>query len=140
MRRVLAVKRGPQHQRFTGLYARLVRLTIEPESVNGCWLWTGLVKNHYPRFNIRTPHDGHRQIRAHRAMLVLMEIGGETEYFWDLYYLYSLAGFEGDHLCSHSALCICPDHLQLLTKDEHVAETKRRQQGIYRRFSSQERT
>ena len=123
------------HKRYVGLYSRLVRLTYDPESNVGCWGWRGLVRGRYPRFNIRTPDGKHKQIRAHRAMAVLFEIGDETECFWDLYYLYSLAGFEGDHLCEGNPLCINPDHLQLLHKEEHDKETKRRGQSVYRRFS-----
>lgn len=129
---------GRPHEKFTGLYARLVRLTESPESEQGCWTWLGLIKGRYPRLNIRTGAGQHRQIRAHRAMAVLMEVGAETEYFWDLYYLYSVAGFEGDHLCEQNPLCIAPDHVRLLTKDEHEEETKRRGQSIFRKFSKAE--
>jgi len=133
-----AARGGTRHQGYVGLYARLVRLTEEPESNCGCWTWTGLVVGRYPRLNIKTPDNVHRQIRAHRAMAVLLELAGETRYFWDLYHLYSLAEFECDHLCEGNPLCINPDHLQLMHWEDHEAETKRRGQSLYRKYSKKE--
>lgn len=124
------------HLNFQNLYARLVRNSRAPDSACGCWTWTGLVKNRYPRLNIYTPDGRYKQIRAHRAMAVLMEVGAETEHFWDLYELYSVAQFEGDHLCIENPLCIAPDHVRMLEKAEHEAETLKRGQSIHkRRFS-----
>jgi HNH endonuclease len=123
-----------EHRGFSSLFSRIVANSTESENPNGCWKWTGLVKARYPRLNIRTPDGAHRQIRAHRAVAVLMEIGAEVEHFWDLYYLYSVAEFEGDHICGNP-LCVMPDHIQLLTKDEHDKVTKERGQGVYRKYS-----
>ena len=95
---------GASETRHATLYQRLVKLSAQPDSEQGCWTWRGMVKGRYPRLNIRTSAGKHKQIRAHRAMAVLMEVGEEVELFWDLYELYSVAGFEGDHLCEGNPL------------------------------------
>lgn len=120
-------------RRFTTLYDRIVRMS-EPtgEHADACWEWKGAVCARYPRMNIITPDGEHKQIRAHRAVCVLLEVGEDTELFWDLYLLYSLAEFEGDHLCANP-VCVNPDHVQLLPKDEHDAVTAARGQGKYSR-------
>lgn len=105
------------------------------EHADACWNWKGAVCARYPRLNIITPDSEHKQIRAHRAMMVILEVGEDYHLFWDLYLLYSLAEFEGDHRC-FNPICINPDHLQLLHKDEHDELTRSRGQGRYRRFSS----
>lgn len=53
-------------------------------------------------------------------MLVLTELEGETDLFWDLYELYSVSGLEADHLCFNNPLCINPDHLQWLTQADNL--------------------
>lgn len=120
---------------FSTLYERLVRNTAEPENAQGCWTWTGTVKERYPRLNVRTGDGRHKEVRAHRAMLCLMECGEETELFWEVYELFSVAKFEGDHLCTDNPLCINPDHLRWLTKEEHDDVTRQRGQGLTRRWS-----
>lgn len=103
---------------FTTLFGRLVANTAEPENDQACWTWLGKCTRRYPRANIR--HQGkHRPIKPHRAMLVLMELGDEVEFFWDLYELYSVSELEADHLCFNNPLCINPDHLQWLTAREN---------------------
>ena len=120
--------------RYATLYQRIVSLTAPPSSEQGCWTWRGLVKQRYPRLNIRTSDGRHKQIRAHRAMAVLMEIGEDVDLFWELYELYSIAKFEADHLCEGNPLCCAPDHLRMLDKEEHATETRRRGQGIHRKL------
>jgi hypothetical protein len=120
--------------KYDSLYARLVANSRVPEDqseATGCWLWTSRSRgkhpnSQYPRFN--TMCDGkHKQLAAHRAMLVIMELAKEEEgmeLFWPLYNTYSVAEFHADHLCEGSGgLCINPDHLQWLTEDEHTAKT-----------------
>ncbi len=129
-------ERDPRRSRgFSTLFGRLVSNTEEPANAQGCWSWNKLVVGRYPRLNVRTGDGRHKQIRAHRAMMCILECGEETELFWQLYELYSIAKFEADHLCTGNALCINPDHLRWLTKEEHDAETLRRGQSIIRRYS-----
>lgn len=78
------------------------------------------MKARYPRANIRNDEGEHTEIRPHRAVLVLMECGAETEHFWQLYLLYSLAELQADHLCWEPA-CINPDHLVWATAEENRA-------------------
>lgn len=71
--------------------------------------------------------DGkHIEIRPHRAMLVLAEIGADVRGFWPLYHAYSAAEFEADHHCTSdcSARCINPSHLQWLTNEDHREKTR----------------
>ena len=106
-------------QLYQNIFTRLLSNIEEPENDQACWLWKGKVWKRYPhRINIRC-RGKHCQIKPHRAMLTILECGGETELFADLYDAYSVAGFEADHLCFHSPLCINPDHLQWLTQEQH---------------------
>lgn len=106
--------------KYSTLFTRLLKntTTSEEENEGGCWLWTGMVKARYPRVNIRNDENEHKQIRPNRAMLVLMEVGSETEHFWQLYKLYSLAELEADHIC-WQPMCVNPDHLQWLTSEDN---------------------
>jgi|SRR6476659_2339266 len=111
------------------LFERLVRNTVIPEGQlesTGCWVWTkamgGRGKN-YPTFNLHC-RGKHKQLKAHRAMLVLMEVGDEVELFYDLYELYGVAEFEADHRCEDTPMCINPDHLRWLEKGEHREHTR----------------
>ena len=55
-------------------------------------------------------------------MLVLCELEGELELFWDVYEAYSIAEMAADHLCFNNPLCINPDHLQWLDAEAHAAK------------------
>ena len=104
---------------FLGLYARLVACTAEPGSAQGCWTWRCKVTKRYPTLNVRV-RGKHRTLKAHRAMLTLLDCEGETECFPDLYDLYSLAELEADHQCFCNPLCVAPDHLVWSTKEENA--------------------
>lgn len=120
---------------YPTLYQRLVSSVDTPANEQRCWLWNKARNDRgYPTLNVRAPNGSHKQIRAHRAILVLLELEGETEHFWDLYWLYSAAELEADHLCSESPACINPDHLQWLHKDDHKRVTQERVQGIHKRW------
>lgn len=108
-----------------GLFTRLVRNTEEPATDTGCWLWNGRIVAHYGRINVRL-NGRHRQLRAHRAMLVIMECleNDEPELFEELYDTYSAARMEAGHHCRMHPHCINPDHLQWLTQEEHKVKTK----------------
>lgn len=112
-------------------FMRLVQLTEEPATDNGCWLWNGRSYGQYGRLNIRA-RGKHRTIRAHRAMLTIMECSEEPELFFDLYEAYSIAEFECDHLCTENPLCMNPDHLQWLTKTEHDVKNRTHGMGPHR--------
>lgn len=107
--------------KYGTLFERLVANTAEPANDQACWLWVGKCSKRYPTLNVRIGGK-HRTIKAHRAMLVCCELDGEPDLFWDLYELYSVAEFEGDHLCFNNPLCINPDHLQWLTEQENSAK------------------
>lgn len=125
-------------KKYGTLFERLVansKIQEDQLESTGCWIWQGRSRgkhrnSQYPRFNIRC--DGkHKQLAAHRAMLILMELNekdeSSMEYFWPLYQFYSIAEFHADHLCEGSGgLCINPDHLQWLPEDEHMAKTAQR--------------
>lgn len=114
---------NPKCDRNTGLYKRLVANTAEPCNDQACWTWTGRIRRGYPQVNLRI--DGkHRTLKAHRAMLVLTELEGETELFGALYDMYSAARMDADHLCFANPVCINPDHLQWLGNSEHARKTR----------------
>lgn len=121
---------------FSSLYERLVANTHTPESPTGCWTWKGRIVNGYPRFNVRC-EGKHLQLRAHRAMLCLLECEGETELFYSLYQTYSVAEFEAEHLCDDNPACINPDHLEWLTKEEHLQRTKEQKRACWRHYRCQ---
>lgn len=105
--------------KYLDLWARIVANTREPDNGQSCWLWTGKVSKRYPSMNVR--RDGvHMTIKPHRAMLVLLELAGEDELFWELYDAYSVACLEADHLCYCNPLCVNPDHLQWEEKTDNV--------------------
>jgi hypothetical protein len=106
---------------FQGLYRRLVACTDDPENGQSCWIWKRRITKRYPVFNLRA-RGKHRTLKVHRAILVLLECGAETELFFDLYELYSVAEFEADHFCFNNSRCINPDHLQWLTKEDNLRD------------------
>lgn len=85
----------------------------------GCWTWDGRHQKCYPRYNIRVS-GRHIEINPCRAVLVLMELGADSDWFWELYEQCGAAELEADHLCYRNSLCINPDHLQWLTKAENT--------------------
>ena len=110
--------KGDQHR---GLYQRLVANT-DCTGTQACWTWTGRCHKGYPKVSIRI--DGkHRTIKPHRAMLVLTELEGEAELFGALYDAYSASEMEAEHLCYYNPRCINPDHLEWLTREEHIQRT-----------------
>ena len=69
---------------------------------DGCWLWLGPLASHgYGHFSF-----GRLQVLAHRYS---WEIAN-----WEI----SESRFHVHHLCKNR-ICVRPDHLQLLTPDEH---------------------
>jgi hypothetical protein len=121
---------------YANLHARLMaNAKVDPDS--GCVLWQlrahGRKGNKYPRLNVFV-RGRIQMIAAHRAVLVIDECGQDApiEEFWDLYLAYSVAGFEADHAQTCvSPLCINRNHLQWLPREDHLAETKARGQGVY---------
>ncbi len=112
--------RANQHrpQAWGTLFSRLIDRTETPENDQACWTWKGQLKKRYPSFDVMM-YRKQKTIRPHRAILVILECGEDTHLFPDLYNAYTIAGFEADHLCFGNPLCVNPDHLQWLTKDEH---------------------
>lgn len=127
---------GANHfQKYPNLFTRLVANTIIPDGQSdcGCWRWTGnthgrSANSQYGRFNQQC-RGKRKKLLAHRAILVLLEVGEEVEFFFDLYELYSIAGFEADHLCEKETRCINPEHLQWLSKEEHRTKTNKYRYG-----------
>lgn len=79
----------------------------------GCWIWQGHIdKNGYGRAYDPTLPKGRRTGWAHRVSYQFHR--GEIP-----------AGYELDHTCEVTA-CINPDHLDPVTRDEHVARTIKR--------------
>lgn len=121
---------------MSALFERLVRNTEIPADQmesTGCWVWTkagGGRGKAYPVFNAYC-RGKHKQLKAHRAMLVLMEVGGRADLFYDLYELYGVAELEADHLCFNEPRCINPDHLRWLTKEEHKEHTRQQWGGAF---------
>ena len=109
-------------QTHGSLFQRMVRNTAEPDNDQSCWLWTGSKRKRYPALSARLAGK-HRRIAAHRAILVILDCGEETELFPELYDAYSIAEFQADHLCFNNPLCINPDHLQWLTPEDHRVKT-----------------
>lgn len=95
--------------KYANLYLRLVANTVEPESVNGCWCWTGHVDRYgYGRVNVRVEGE-HRKLQAHKAMAEIVfdrKLDPENETI--------------EHLCAVKH-CINPDHFALLTRAENSA-------------------
>jgi Zinc-binding loop region of homing endonuclease len=92
--------------KYDTIFARLVANTAEPESTQGCWVWTAAIDDRpgrgYPRINMRI--DGkHRSLRAHRVMAQVFHPTPLTP------------EDEVDHLC-YNTRCINPDHLDVVTK------------------------
>jgi hypothetical protein len=122
--------------KYASLHQRLMANTVT-DLATGCVLWTrrahGRKGNKYPRLNVWA--RGHLvMIAAHRAVLVLQECGHDTpnELFFDVYEAYSVAQFEADHAPTCvSPLCINEQHLKWLPRDDHLAETRARGQGVY---------
>lgn len=121
--------------RYLNLYHRLLALTeSDPENPNSCWLWKGATKGRnslYPKMNVWCGGKT-RTLAAHRVALVVMELDGEWDLFWDLYQAYSIAGFEADHSphCE-SPLCVNPEHLQWLDAEEHRRVTVERRGHVW---------
>lgn len=121
---------------MSALFERLVRNSVIQEcqlESTGCWVWQrafGGRNKSYPTFNMHV-RGKHKQLKAHRAMLVLLECAEEVEVFYDLYELYGVAGFHADRLCVGEPRCINPDHLQWLTAEEHMAKTRQQWGGAF---------
>jgi Zinc-binding loop region of homing endonuclease len=91
--------------RYNSLYERLVANTVVNE--RGCWIWTGVLRNGYPTFNVRA--DGaFKQLKATRAML---EITTKWLFPFD----------EAGHLCNETR-CINPEHLEIQTASFNASE------------------
>jgi hypothetical protein len=100
--------------KYATIFERLVANTAEPESTQGCWVWTAAADNRpgrgYARINLRV--DGkHRSLRAHRVMAQVFHDKPLTP------------ADEVDHLC-YNVLCINPDHLEVCTKRENLSRRR----------------
>jgi hypothetical protein len=96
--------------KYATRYARLVANTAEPESEQGCWLWTGYIGNRgYPEFTERVAGQP-RSRSPHRAML---EEVLNAEFPFD----------EGGHLC-YVRRCIHPDHLEVQTPAHNLSDRR----------------
>jgi hypothetical protein len=81
---------------------------------SGCWFWEGARsrgqgnRKWYGSFYLRSG-----VVRAHRFSAVV--IGNQREL---------LAGEHRDHTC-HFSLCVNPDHLEIVSKEENQARKRR---------------
>lgn len=111
---------------MTRLWSRLIANSQVPEDqseANGCWVWTGAIGNGYPRMNFYV--EGHyAQLRAHRVALVLLDLEGQEDYFYEHYLHFSASGLEVDHLCKNP-YCVNPNHLVWATGKENLARRDR---------------
>jgi hypothetical protein len=83
----------PLHERF---WKRITRLP------SGCWVWSGyLDKQGYGRLNVAK--------RTRYAHIVAFELAGGS----------IPEGYTLDHLCRTRA-CVCPSHLEPVTRGENV--------------------
>jgi hypothetical protein len=102
---------GCTRDKYPSLYARLVANTEVADT--GCWEWTGAVgkrrNREYPRVNVYSKALGKAESkRPHRVMI---------EEFYDV----SLTpDIDGDHKC-RNILCICPWHLEPVTREVNLA-------------------
>lgn len=97
--------------RYASLYERLVANTT-CDNECGCWIWTGGTRRHgngeRPAITMRVP--GRRNpVRMHACRVML-----------GLFYVLDDEA-EASHLCSHSWLCIHPDHLMPETQAQNLA-------------------
>lgn len=91
--------------KYGTMYERLVANTRVDE--DGCWIWTGSVRRHYPSLCVR--RNGKPQaISAHRKML---EISTGWLFPFD----------EAGHYHCFKPLCIHPDHLRIETAAENLS-------------------
>ena len=101
-------------KRYATIFERLVANTAEPESVQGCWDWTGAIDDRpgrgYARINMRV--DGkHKSLRAHRVMAQVFHDKPLTP------------EDEVDHLC-FNVRCVSPDHLLVCSKRENLSRRR----------------
>lgn len=101
-------------RKYGSLFERLVANTSEPENAQACWVWTAAVDDRpgrgYGRINLRRG-GRHRSLRPHRVMMEVF-VGRELR-----------EDEEVDHLC-YNVLCINPDHLEVVTKQENLARRR----------------
>lgn len=90
---------------YSTMYERLVANTRVDE--DGCWIWTGAVRKHYPSLCVRV-NGKPRAISAHRKML---EISTGWLFPFD----------EAGHYRCFKTLCIHPDHLRIETVAENLS-------------------
>lgn len=112
-------------KKYDDMWSRIVANTLEPDNERSCWTWTGQKSKLYPRMSTRRDNK-HLTIKPHRAILILLELGLETEHFWDLYDAYSVASLEPDHLCYGNPLCVNPDHLHWTDKSTNASLARTR--------------
>lgn len=105
----------PHLAKYRDIEHRLVSNSVL-DLASGCWDWIGrTTRDGYPLMNVRVGQK-HVTLRAHRV--AFEELTGET----------IGTDMELDHSC-HNRRCICPDHLQQVTK--HMNLNNRRN---YRRL------
>lgn len=108
--------------KHASIFARLVANTYEPESENGCWLWSGYYLKSYKYAKIDLRINGKKiSFQAHKMALVISELHSDAtkDEILCCHMLLRLAKLQVNHLCCKS-LCINPDHLELVTPKQNI--------------------
>lgn len=96
---------------YGSIYERLVANTEEPQSENGCWIWSGPRRHGYGALCVRVPGlTSPRHKIASRAML--SEVHG-VDFPFD----------ECGHLCGNPS-CVNPDHLEIQSQAFNLSERR----------------
>ena len=77
---------------------------VRKDEATGCWVWTGQIAHKRGGYGVFYDADCKRKVRAHHFLVPPIPQGGTK--------------MEYDHLC-HTAACVRPQHLELLTRAEH---------------------
>lgn len=97
-------------KKYQSLYARLVANTVV--APNGCWEWTGAVgkRRHreYPRINVWNPET--KKSESKRPHRIMIEEFNDVDLPPDV---------DGEHKC-RNIVCICPWHLEPVTRKENL--------------------
>lgn len=112
--------------RYASLYERLIANSekAEDQNENGCWLWTGKTDKKpwpYGQLNVRVSGK-HTTLRAHRAM------------FGEILRRPLLTDETVDHLCGQW-LCVNPDHLEIVSREENSRRSQQANPRVPNRFT-----